>query len=143
MADAYADLIVTRRLTIPASELRWRFSGSGGPGGQHANTSNTKVMLTWSVEESGALTEPQRALLTTELGPVVRIVAVDERSQARNRDIALARLRDRVQAALAVRIPRRPTAPTRSSVNRRLADKRLRSERKTERRVSPEAEDLS
>jgi ribosome-associated protein len=143
VADAYADLIVTRRLTIPASELRWRFSGSGGPGGQHANTSNTKVMLTWSVEESGALTEPQRALLTTELGPVVRIVAVDERSQARNRDIALARLRDRVQAALAVRIPRRPTAPTRSSVNRRLADKRLRSERKTERRVSPEAEDLS
>ncbi|MGD1012677.1 MAG: alternative ribosome rescue aminoacyl-tRNA hydrolase ArfB [Acidimicrobiales bacterium] len=141
MADPGADLDITRRLRIPASELQWRFSGSGGPGGQHANTSNTKVTLTWSVEESAALSESQRARLMTELGSVVRVVAVDERSQSRNRDIALDRLRERLQAALAVRNPRRPTAPTRSSVRRRLAEKRLRSERKTERRVTPETED--
>jgi ribosome-associated protein len=141
VADASADLVVTRQLTIPATELSWRFSGSGGPGGQHANTSNTKVMLTWNLESSAALTDSQRARLSEELGLVVRIVAVDERSQARNRDIALERLRDKLRAALVVRAPRRPTAPTKSSVNRRLDEKRLRSERKSSRRVVPEPED--
>ena len=102
MVDVSGDLIVTRRLTIPAGELRWRFSGSGGPGGQHANTSNTKVMLTWNLETSGALTDLQRVRLASELGPVIRIVVVDERSQTRNRDLALERLRDRVRGALAV-----------------------------------------
>jgi ribosome-associated protein len=140
-ADVTGDLVVSRRLTIPANELQWRFSGSGGPGGQHANTSNTKVMLTWNMEESAALTDQLRARLVEELGPVVRIVAVDERSQTRNRDLALERLRDRVRAALIVRTPRRPTAPTRSSVNRRLAAKRLRSERKSGRRVDREPEE--
>lgn len=141
MVEVSGDLVVSRRISIPASELRWRFSGSGGPGGQHANTSNTKVMLTWNIEESGALTDFQRSRLIAELGPVVRIVAVDERSQTRNRDLALERLRERVREALVVRAQRRPTAPTRSSINRRLADKRLRSERKTARRSGPEPEE--
>lgn len=83
MADVSGDLRVTERLKIPASELQWRFSGSGGPGGQHANTSNTKVALTWNAERSEALTDYQRKLVLDALGPVVRVVAVDERSQTR------------------------------------------------------------
>jgi ribosome-associated protein len=141
VAEVTGDLVVSRRLTIPASELQWRFSGSGGPGGQHANTSNTKVMLTWNIEGSGALTGLQRERLVAALGPEVRIVAVDERSQTRNRDLALERLAERIRAALVVRKPRRPTRPTKSSVNRRLSDKRLHSERKTGRRTAPEPED--
>jgi ribosome-associated protein len=141
VVDPGDDLVVTRSLTIPAAELRWRFSASGGPGGQHANTSNTKVTLTWNVEGSEALTAFQRARLVDELGPVVRIVVTDERSQARNRDLALERLRDRVRPALSIRVPRRPTSPTRASVNRRLSDKRQRSVRKTERRVGQEPDD--
>jgi ribosome-associated protein len=141
VVDPSADLVVTRSLTIPASELRWRFSASGGPGGQHANTSNTKVMLTWNVGDSATLTDYQRNRLLEELGSVVRIMVTDERSQVRNRDLALERLRDRVGSALAVRRRRRPTAPTRSSVNRRLAEKRQRSERKTERRAGQELDD--
>jgi len=134
MVDPSADLVVTRSLTIPQGELRWRFSASGGPGGQHANTSNTKVMLTWNVQQSAALTDAQRQRLVNELGPVVRVVVTDERSQVRNRDLALERLRDRIRGALAVRARRRPTAPTKSSIDRRLTEKRLRSERKIERR---------
>ena len=141
MSEVTGDLVVTRWLTIPANELRWRFSGSGGPGGQHANTSNTKVMLTWNIETSETLSDSQRTRLVSEFGPVVRVVAVDERSQTRNRDIALERLRDRVRAGLAVRAYRRPTSPTRSSIARRLTAKHRRSERKTERRTDQEAED--
>jgi ribosome-associated protein len=141
MVDPSTDLVVTRSLTIPAGELRWRFSASGGPGGQHANTSNTKVMLTWNVEQSGALSDAQRLRLVNELGPVVRVVVTDERSQVRNRDLALERLRDRVEGALAVRARRRPTTPTRSSIDRRLAEKRLRSERKIGRRSGHDPED--
>jgi ribosome-associated protein len=141
MADLGDDLVVTRSLTIPASELQWRFTGSGGPGGQHANTSNTKVTLSWNLEESAAPSESQRARLVAKLGPVVRVVAVDERSQTRNRDLALQRLRDRVRDGLAVRPQRRPTAPTRSSVARRLADKRLQSERKSARRTGADPDE--
>ena len=141
MADTNSDLVIRRGLTIPASELQWRFSGSGGPGGQHANTSNTKVTLTWSPEASEVLTETQKRRLVDKLGPIVRVVAVDERSQVRNRDIALERLRDRVSAALVVRVPRRPTAPTRASVARRLTDKRLTSERKSARQVGRKQEE--
>ena len=98
-------------------------------------------MLTWNIETSEALTEFQRTRLVSELGPVARIVAVEERSQTRNRDIALERLRDRVRAALAVPSYRRPTTPTRSSVARRLAEKRQRSELKSERRSDQPSED--
>jgi ribosome-associated protein len=141
VADVSGDLRVTQRLKIPASELQWRFSGSGGPGGQHANTSNTKVALTWNAERSEALTDYQRKLVLDALGPVVRVVAVDERSQTRNRDLALERLRERVRSALVVPARRRPTAPTVSSVRRRLTDKRLQSERKTSRRTVEDPEE--
>ena len=138
MVDPSADLVVTRRLTIPASELTWRFSGSGGPGGQHANTSNTKVMLTWKLAISEALDDNQRARLSEALGPVVRIVAVEERSQTRNRELALERLRDRCEPRSRSK-PRdeRRRRPSHRS-RRRLEEKRLRSERKAERRVVPE-----
>ncbi len=130
-----SDLVVTRSLRVPAGELRWRFSGSGGPGGQHANTSNTKVVLTWNIAASTAPSDSQRARLLEELGPTVRVTVTDERSQVRNRDLALERLRSRVREALVVPARRHPPSRTKSSIDRRLADKRLRSDRKTERRV--------
>ena len=138
MADPAGDLVVAADLTIPAEELDWRFSSSGGPGGQHANTSNTKVMLTWSPRDSAAPTDAQRDRLVARLGPVVRVVVDDERSQLRNRDLALERLRERLSGALVVRKRRRATAPTRGSVQRRLEDKHRRSELKATRRVLPE-----
>lgn len=141
MAELGEDIVVTRSLTIPANELQWRFTGSGGPGGQHANTSNTKVTLSWNLDDSVAPSESQRARLLAKLGPVVRVVAVDERSQTRNRDLALERLRERVREALVVRPKRHPTAPTRSSVARRLTDKRLQSERKSARRAASDPDE--
>ncbi len=141
MPEKTDDLVVNRSLTIPAAELRWRFSASGGPGGQHANTSNTKVVLTFEVESSSALTGLQRQLILERLGPVVRVVVTDERSQSRNRELALVRLRDRLRDALTVREQRRATAPTPSSVRRRLDDKRLAGQRKSERRERHEPED--
>lgn len=141
MADPTADLVVTRSLTIPAAELRWRFAASGGPGGQHANTSNTKVNLSWDIESSAALTDAQRARLLERIGPVARVSVTSQRSQSRNRDLALERLTERLRSALAIRRQRRPTSPTRSSVVRRLETKRIKSTRKSERRseYGPEA----
>jgi ribosome-associated protein len=124
------DLRVTRSLRIPEEELQWRFSGSGGPGGQHANTSNTRVEVRFDVARSSALGPRQRARLLERLGPVVRAVAQDERSQARNRQLALERLRSRILEALAVRPPRRPTRPTPASTEARLQSKRRRGELK-------------
>jgi ribosome-associated protein len=133
------ELRVSRTCAIALSELEWRFSPSGGPGGQHANRSNTRVELVFSVEDSPSLGPRQRARLLERLGPVVRIVADDERSQARNRALALERLRSRLAAALHVERPRVATAPTRSSKERRIAGKRLRGETKKLRgRPSPE-----
>ncbi|HET7489020.1 MAG TPA: alternative ribosome rescue aminoacyl-tRNA hydrolase ArfB [Acidimicrobiales bacterium] len=134
------DLRVTRTLRIPAAELEWRFSGAGGPGGQHANTANTRVELRFDVEGSPSLGPRQRARLLERLGPVVRVVAADERSQARNRQLALERLGARLAAALRVERPRVPTAPSRASQERRLQDKRRQSERKR-RRAAPPADD--
>ena len=127
-------LRVTPGLSIPLDELAWRFTGSGGPGGQHANTANTRVELTWDVAASRAPGPRQRALLLDRLGPVVRVVAADERSQLRNRDLALERLRTRVAAALRIAPPRRPTRPTRASKERRLDAKRRHAARKRDRR---------
>jgi ribosome-associated protein len=141
MPEVAEDLVVNRSLTIPASELRWRFSATGGPGGQHANTSNTKVVLTFEVQSSNALTGLQRQLILDRLGPVVRVAVTDERSQSRNRELALRRLRDRLREALTVRVQRRATAPTRSSVQRRLEDKRQVGRRKSERREQHGPED--
>lgn len=128
-------LRVGRRLLIPVADLEWSFSGSGGPGGQHANTANTRVELVFDIAGSGALGPRQRARLLERLGPVVRVVVSDERSQSRNRQIALERLASRLEDALRVERPRRPTVPTKASRERRLREKQLRSERKQGRRT--------
>ena len=127
-------LRVSRTCAIPLSEIRWRFSTSGGPGGQHANTSSTRVELRFDVAGSPSLGPRQRARLLERVGPEVRVVASDERSQARNRALALDRLRERIAAALKVDAPRRPTAPTGASRRRRVESKRKRSDTKRLRR---------
>jgi len=123
---------------VPPEEVTVKLSRSGGPGGQHANTSETRVELAWDVTSSAALTAAQRALLLERLGPVVRAVAEDTRSQARNRDIAFSRLAAKVSAALIVARTRRPTRPTRGAVERRLAAKRRTGDRKRGRRSDPD-----
>ena len=134
-------LRVTRTCSIPLSELEWRFTGSGGPGGQHANTSNTKAEVRFDVENSPSLGPRQRERLLQRLGPVVRVAASDERSQARNRALALERLRSRLAEALRVSRERRPTAPTRGAKERRLESKRRRAETKRLRGRPPSPED--
>jgi ribosome-associated protein len=133
-------LVVTPSLQIPVDELQWRFTGSGGPGGQHANTSNTRVELVWDIAASTAPGPRQRALLLERLGPSVRVVASDERSQTRNRDLAMERLRGKVAAALRIDPPRRPTRPTRGAQERRLDAKRRHAERKRQRRSGPDGD---
>ena len=123
-------LVVTRSCRIPLDELDWRFSASGGPGGQHANTANTKVEVRFDVAGSRSLGPRQRDRLLERLGPVVRVVASDERSQARNRQIAIERLRARLADGLRVERPRRPTRPSRNARQDRMEDKRQRSQTK-------------
>ena len=134
MAEDPGRLRVSPTCVIPLAELTWRFSRSGGPGGQHANTADTRVELRFDIAGSPSLGPRQRARLQERLGEEVRVVAADERSQARNRDLALERLAERLAAALRVERPRRPTKPTKASVNRRLEDKRRRATRKADRR---------
>jgi ribosome-associated protein len=134
--DAEGMLRVTRSCLIPLSELEWRFTPSGGPGGQHANRSNTRAEVRFDVAASPSLLEVHRARLLERLGPVVRVVADDERSQLRNRDLALGRLQARLAEALRVERTRRPTAPTRGSKLRRLETKKRRSDVKKMRRPS-------
>jgi ribosome-associated protein len=133
-------LQITRSCAVPLSELEWKFSPSGGPGGQHANRSNTRAEVRFDVEASPSLLDVHRARLLERLGPVVRVVADDERSQLRNRDLALERLRARLADALRVQRTRRPTAPTRASTQRRLEQKRRRSDIKRSRRPGPDAD---
>ena len=123
---------------LDPDELEWKFTASGGPGGQHANTANTKVELRFDVEGSASLSEWQRARLLERLGPVVRVVASERRSQAQNRELALERLQSKLAAALHVDPARRPSKPSRSAVEKRLDDKKRQSERKASRRVSPD-----
>ena len=134
MADDPTRVRVTPTLVIPASELSWRFSRSGGPGGQHANTADTRVELRFDIAGSPSLGPRQRARLLERLGPELRVVAADERSQARNRAVALDRLCGRLAAALRVDRPRRPTKPTAAGVRRRLEAKRRQADRKAARR---------
>jgi ribosome-associated protein len=132
-------LRVTRSLSVPLSELSWRFSASGGPGGQHANTSNTRAEVRFDVAASPSLGPRQRARLLDRLGPEVRVVASDERSQARNRALAMQRLAARLADALRVEPSRTATKPTRASQRRRVETKRRRSETKQLRgRVRPD-----
>ena len=135
MADV---LRVSRSCAIPLGELDWRFTASGGPGGQHANRSNTKVELRFDVAESPSLGPRQRERLLAKLGPVVRIVVDDERSQTRNRTLALERLRSRIADALHVDKPRRPTKPSKSAEQRRIDAKRRRSGTKRDRAWRPD-----
>jgi len=125
---------ITASLSIPLSELQLRFTPSGGPGGQHANKVNTRVELRFDVRGSPSLGPRQRARLLERVGPELRLVVDDERSQLRNRQLAVDRFRDRLAAALHVEKTRRPTRPSRGAKERRLADKRQHSERKQNRR---------
>ena len=121
---------MSRSCHIPSDELEWRFTPSGGPGGQHANRSHTRVEVRFDVASSPSLGPRQRARLLERLGPVVRVVADDERSQSRNRALALERLTQRLAEGLKRDAPRRPTAPTAGSRRRRLEAKRRRSQTK-------------
>jgi ribosome-associated protein len=121
-------------VAIPVAELEWRFTGSGGPGGQHANTANTRAEVRLDVAGSPSLPPWARSRIMDRLGPVVIVSARDERSQARNRALAVARLRARLAGALEVEAERRPTRPTRASQRRRLDEKRRRGALKRDRR---------
>jgi ribosome-associated protein len=125
---------VTRSVSIPRSEIELRFSRSSGPGGQHAQKSDTRVEATFDVESSTALSEAQKKRVIGEAGPVLHAVAQDERSQWRNRELATERLVETLREALRVPRRRRPTKPTRAAVERRLDAKRRRSEIKRLRR---------
>lgn len=125
---------ISPSLRIPLAELQFRFTPSGGPGGQHANKVSTRVELRFDVAGSPSLGPRQRARLIERVGPELRVVADDERSQLRNRQLAVERFRDRMAAALHVEKPRRPTRPSRAAKERRLTAKRQLSERKRNRR---------
>lgn len=132
--DPRRELMVTRSVRIPRHELIVSFSSSGGPGGQHANKAATRVELRFDVESSSAFGPGQRRRVIERLGPEVRVVADDERSQARNRTIAEERLVARLQSALHVEPVRRATKPTKGSQRRRIEGKKQRSQIKRQRR---------
>ena len=119
---------------VPLSEIELRTSRSSGPGGQHANVTASRVEAVFDVAASGALSEEQKRRITARCGPVVRATAQDTRSQARNRELALERLRSRLASALTVQRPRRATKPTGASRRRRLEGKRRRGDVKRARR---------
>jgi ribosome-associated protein len=125
---------VAEDTVIPLEEVQFRASRSSGPGGQHANVTASRIEAIFDVEASESLSERQRELLFERLGPRVTAVAQDARSQARNRELALERLRERLAAGLRRPKPRRPTKPSRTARERRLEQKRRTSQRKRERR---------
>ncbi|MDN5813963.1 alternative ribosome rescue aminoacyl-tRNA hydrolase ArfB [Arthrobacter sp. AOP36-A1-22] len=139
------DLQVSPVLTIPASELGWRFSRSSGPGGQHVNTTDSRVELFWNIAASPTLGEEDRELLLDHLGPrlvagTLTVTSSEQRSQRRNRERALEKLAQLIREALAPAGPkRRPTKPTRGSKRRHRAAKKQRSDVKQQRR-RPSAE---
>jgi ribosome-associated protein len=120
--------------SVPLSEVELRTSRSSGPGGQHANVTASRVEAVFDVAASGALSEEQKRRITARCGPVVRATAQDTRSQSRNRELALERLRSRLASALTVQRPRRATRPTSASRRRRVEAKRRRGEVKRARR---------
>ena len=126
-----------RYVKLPLREITVRTSRSSGPGGQHANVTASRVEATFDVEASETLTDAQKRRVISRLGPRVTAVAQDARSQARNRELALERLRARLTDALAVRRRRQATRPTPSSVERRLDVKRRQAARKRERQPPP------
>jgi ribosome-associated protein len=112
------------------SEIAFRFSRSSGPGGQHAQKSSTRAEALFDVEESAGLTDAERTRVLVKLGPVVRAVAQDERSQLRNRELATERILEQLREAVKVRRKRRPTKPTAASKERRLEEKKRRGQTK-------------
>jgi ribosome-associated protein len=118
---------VTRSVVLPLSDVQFRYSRSSGPGGQHAQKTETRVEAVLDVEASSAFSEAQKRRLVERLGPTVRAVAQDERSRARNRELALERLAGQLREGLRIRRSRRPTAPTEASRRRRLEEKRRRA----------------
>jgi ribosome-associated protein len=133
-------MVVRGSTAIPLREITLRASRSSGPGGQHANVTASRVEASYDVAASEALSETQKARIVARLGPVVTAVAQDERSQARNRELALQRLRGRLAAALAVPRPRRATRPSASAVARGEEAKRRQSARKRSRRRPGESD---
>jgi ribosome-associated protein len=125
---------VAEGTVIPLDEIEMRASRSSGPGGQHANVTASRIEAVFDVEASKALSDQQRDLLLRRLGDRVTAVAQDARSQARNRELALERLREKLEAGLRRPKPRRPTRPGRAARERRLDQKRRTSQRKAQRR---------
>lgn len=134
------DLVrVTRSVRLPRAEIELRFSRSSGPGGQHAQTAETRVEALLDVEACSALTPVQKRRVIARAGPVLRAVAQDERSQVRNRELATERLVAALRDALRVPRPRRPTSPPAAAREHRLEGKRRRSETKRLRRPPTDA----
>jgi ribosome-associated protein len=132
-------LRIGRGAAVPLSEVELRTSRSSGPGGQHANVTASRVEAVFDVAASRALSEEQKRRIAARCGPVVRATAQDTRSQTRNRELALERLRSRLAAGLAVQRPRRATKPTAASRRRRMDAKRRRGEvKRARRRPGPE-----
>ncbi len=132
-------LRVNRQLLVPLAEVTLRASRSSGPGGQHANVTASRVEASFDVLASRSLSDGQRRRLLARAGPRIVAIAQDERSQARNRELALARLGERLARELAVPKTRRPTRPTQASRERRLQAKRRGTERKRQRRPPEES----
>jgi ribosome-associated protein len=131
---------VTRDVVLPLSQIDMRTSRSSGPGGQHANVTASRVEAVLDIAETDALTEDQKRRVMARCGPRIVATAQDTRSQARNRELALERLRSRLAHALAVQRKRKPTRPSRAAKERRLDSKRRAGERKAARR-RPRADD--
>jgi len=131
---------VTAGVAIPLTEIVLRTTRSSGPGGQHANVTDSRVEASFEVAASTSMSDAQKARVTARLGPVVRAVAQDARSQTRNRELALERLRDKLVQGLHVQRRRTPTKPSRAAKRRRLDSKRKTGERKQDRR-RPTGED--
>ena len=125
---------VTRDVVLPLSQIEMRTSRSSGPGGQHANVTASRVEAVLDVAETDALTDEQKRRVMSRVGPRIVAVAQDTRSQTRNRELALERLRGRLSSALAVQRKRKPTRPSRGAKERRLDAKRRAGERKQARR---------
>ena len=134
-------LRVTRSCVIPLDELDWKFTASGGPGGQHANTSNTRVEVRFDIERSPSLGPRQRARLLERIGPTLRVVASDRRSQHQNRELALERLRSKLAEGLQVNPKRVASAPSRRAKARRIEQKRHHGDIKRTRRRPDPSED--
>ena len=129
---------MTRSVLLPLAEIELRFSRSSGPGGQHANTAETRVEAILDVEASSALTETQKRRVVAKAGSTLRAVAQDERSQLRNRELAVERLADQLREALKVPRRRVATKPTKASREKRLESKKRRSTTKKLRRRPPD-----